>query len=389
KCLLEGFGVSASYGRLREACQTDVDGTSIDTLEEIVKELGLEAEQVMIPPDHVFLDEADALPAIAVVRLPSGSTHFVVIWRRLGGLVQVMDPGRGRHWTSEAALLAELFVHTMPVPAEAFLEWAASDEFGAVMRRRLRDLGCAGEVGPALAAATAEGEILPIAALDAAALAGDADAIPAPYWTARPAPPDAEGAPQVMLRGAVLVRVSGRRAGAGAPRAAELAAALREPPSRPMSEVLRLLRRGGALAPGLLAAALAALLLRGALDLGRDLGVFRQRFGAVGALCVFLSILLLLEIPIGVEARRIGRHLEARLRLAFLQKLPRLGDRYLQSRTTSDMAERSHALHAVRALPELAAQIARSAGSLLITTLGIAWLDPTSALVAAPAAALA
>ena len=34
-CLLEGFGVRASYGRLREACQTDVDGTSIDTIEEI------------------------------------------------------------------------------------------------------------------------------------------------------------------------------------------------------------------------------------------------------------------------------------------------------------------------------------------------------------------
>ena len=33
KCLLEGFGISASYGRLREACQTDVDGTSIDTME--------------------------------------------------------------------------------------------------------------------------------------------------------------------------------------------------------------------------------------------------------------------------------------------------------------------------------------------------------------------
>jgi ATP-binding cassette subfamily B protein len=32
-CLLEGFGIRASYGRLREACQTDVDGTSIDTLE--------------------------------------------------------------------------------------------------------------------------------------------------------------------------------------------------------------------------------------------------------------------------------------------------------------------------------------------------------------------
>ena len=29
KCLLEGFGVHVSYGRLREACQTDVDGTSM------------------------------------------------------------------------------------------------------------------------------------------------------------------------------------------------------------------------------------------------------------------------------------------------------------------------------------------------------------------------
>jgi ATP-binding cassette subfamily B protein len=35
KCLLEGYGVRASYGRLREACQTDVDGTSIDTIEDV------------------------------------------------------------------------------------------------------------------------------------------------------------------------------------------------------------------------------------------------------------------------------------------------------------------------------------------------------------------
>jgi ATP-binding cassette subfamily B protein len=428
KCLLDGFGLHASYGRLREACQTDVDGTSIDTLEEIAKELGLDAEQVMIPPDHIFLDEAEALPAIVVVRLPNGFTHFVVVWRRHGGLVQVMDPGTGRRWMSEAAFLAQLHVHTMPVPEAGFLEWTQSEEFRAVIQRQLRDLGCAAAVAPALAKAAEEASFLPIAALDAAtrvtaalvrsgaiargaeagrvllglhaeALRGDAEAIPAPYWTARPAPPDESGEPQVLLRGAVLVRVSGLRAGEPiAPRSADLAAALREPPSRPMREVLRLLRKGGALGPALLAGSLAtavlaaaieALLLRGVLEVGRDLGIFGQRLGAVAALCLFLVLLLLLEIPIGVETRRIGRHLETRLRLAFLQKLPRLGDRYLQSRPTSDMAERSHALHAVRTLPELAAQIARTAASLLVTTIGIAWLDPPSALVAAPAAVLA
>ena len=54
KCLLEGFYIPVSYGRLREACQTDVDGTSIDTLEEIAGQLGLQAEQVMLPVDHVL-----------------------------------------------------------------------------------------------------------------------------------------------------------------------------------------------------------------------------------------------------------------------------------------------------------------------------------------------
>ena len=37
KSLLAGHGVNASYARLREACQTDVDGTSINTLESVAR----------------------------------------------------------------------------------------------------------------------------------------------------------------------------------------------------------------------------------------------------------------------------------------------------------------------------------------------------------------
>src|SRR5215470_3193020 len=90
KCLLEGHGVAVSYGRLREACQTDVDGTSIDAMEEVAQQLGLDAEQVMMPVDHLLLPEARALPCIVVVVQPSGFTHFLVAWRRHGHLVQVM-----------------------------------------------------------------------------------------------------------------------------------------------------------------------------------------------------------------------------------------------------------------------------------------------------------
>lgn len=39
--LSRGFGLQVSYGRLRETCQTAVDGTSIDTIEDVANALGL------------------------------------------------------------------------------------------------------------------------------------------------------------------------------------------------------------------------------------------------------------------------------------------------------------------------------------------------------------
>src|SRR5262249_58824127 len=67
---------------------------------------------------------------------------------------------------------------------------------------------------------------------------------------------------------------------------------------------------------------------------------------------------------------------EARLRLAFLEKVPRLGDRYFQSRLISDMAERNHSAQALRTLPTLGGQFLRLTFELALTTAGIIWLDP-------------
>ena len=125
KCLLEGFGLPIAYGRLRVACQTDVDGTSIDTLEEIAVSLGLDAEQVMLPVDHLLLPEAAAVPALIVTLTPGGMTHFVVLWGARAGWVQLMDPGSGRAFVRDAAFLRRVFVHRKAVPADAFRERAA------------------------------------------------------------------------------------------------------------------------------------------------------------------------------------------------------------------------------------------------------------------------
>lgn len=403
KCLLEGYGVRASYGRLREACQTDVDGTSVDTLEEVAVELGLQAEQVMLPLDHLLISEAKALPALVVVRLPNGATHFVVLWRRHGRFVQIMDPATGRRWLTLRRFLSEVYVHSMDVPAATWREWAGSEASLAVLRRRMKRLRVEAAM---LEQALSDPSWRKLAALDAGlrmvhSLGRQAtralekfcardESIPASYWSVRPS-----GEDQLTIRGAVLLTVRGLSAKAAEPQSPELAAALAEKPVRPGLELVRLLRADGMLAPVMLVSALMlasggvvaeAFLLRVFFDLVRELGLAGQRMAAVAALLALLLLLLLFELPLVSGLLRYGRRLEVRLRQAFLEKIPRLSDRYFQSRLKSDMAERSHAIHQIRHLPELGSQILRGVFELALTTAGIAWLDPASALLAILAA---
>jgi ATP-binding cassette subfamily B protein len=439
KCLLEGFGVPVSYGRLREACQTSVDGTSIDTLEALARTVGLDAEQVMVPLDHLLLPEAEALPAIVVVRLPSGLMHFVVVWRVHGPWVQVMDPGRGRRWVRKATFLREVYVHTLKLPAESFREWAGSDGFLLPLRRRLARLGVADGGAALVAAAAADPSWRGLAALDAAArtvaalveakavAAGDEaarlcatlaeaeGAAPARFATASAAPDAADGTPQVSLRGAVLVSVAGATpldAAARAELPRELRAAVDEPPARPARALLALLRRDGwlrwsALAAGLALAAggavLEAVIFRGLFDVaaGHGPGLVGRlaarlpvatgalaRLPAVFVLALFaVAGLLALEWPVARALRGGGRRLEARLRGAFLRKIPRLGDGYFGSRPISDMAERAHLAHRLRALPGLGGQIARAGLELVVTAAALCWIDPRGAPLALALAA--
>ena len=433
KCLLEGFGVPASYGRLREACQTDVDGTSIDTLEDIAGRLGLDAEQVMIPVDHLLLPEAAATPAILVTLTPGGMTHFVVLWSAGAGFVQLMDPGSGRAFVRAAAFMRRVFVHRKPVPADALRAWLGDDDFLAPLRRRMRDLGVAPDAGPWLADALADPDWRPIAILDAAirmiaaliaagglrrgdearrvldrlvhetrGLTGDAlhERIPAHFFIATPTrQPD-----EVMFQGAVLVRVRGLREDVSSARrdpaalarsglSPDLVAALTEPPRAPFAELLGVLRGSEGRAPlarlaallvlGMFAASAAilaeALVLRGLFDIGARFGLGEQRLGAALTVLALLALILALELPLALALRRLGRHLDARLRVAFVTAIPRLGDRYLASRPVSDMADRIHTSHILRGLPLTLARLVRAAFDLLLTAIALIWLTPAGA----------
>ena len=403
EALLLGHGIHVSGGRLRDACQTDVDGTSIDTLEEVAVQLGLEAEQVVIPSDHVLLGEAYALPALAMVRLPDGASHFVVLWRELAGWVQVMDPSVGRRWLRREQVLRDLFIHEQEVPADDWAEWADSDELRLPLAARMRALGLpedrarATPAGPRLAALDAAlrmaaaavrgrppkppGLLAFLDALTDRAVATPA-AIPDAFWGARPAR-DADGVPQVTLRGAVLLRVrgcgppaddlpAGLRASLETPAGPPLVALYHRLDAHSRRWLLLLIALSGVSAAAMVAeAALFHLLL----DVDAALGPGTPA-GLVGVLvAVWLAVGLGLDLVVTAGLQRLGRSVAMRLQADLLAKIPRLGDRYVASRLVSDLAERSHHLHRIEDLPELGAQLIRAAASLAVTTVAVAWLD--------------
>jgi ABC-type multidrug transport system fused ATPase/permease subunit len=176
-----------------------------------------------------------------------------------------------------------------------------------------------------------------------------------------------------------------------------LVTAVEERPYRPVWEVMRRVVEDGTVAPALLVwstllgaggVLIEALLFRGFLELGTVMSGVPHRLGAMTVLVFFLGALLLLDVAVGRGVLRLGRRLEAQFRMALLEKLPRLRDRFLQSRLVSDMAQRAHGLHILHRLPDLTARLIRSAAQLVLTAGGLVWLDPASAPIAASATAL-
>jgi ABC-type bacteriocin/lantibiotic exporter with double-glycine peptidase domain len=458
QALVSGFGMAVNYGRLREACQTSVDGTSITTMDEIANFLGLDTEEMMVPADHLLLPDAHALPAIVVVKTANGNNHFVVVWSTFGPWVQVMDPAEGRHWILRSALLDRVYLHHVNVPASAWRSWVGEREFLSTLDARLSALAVARADRERLCAAVlADPGWEAMAALDAAArmtasMVASGAVSPGPLcltlirqqverhgdgsypliadeyrsvWRAREQAGEEE---TLRLRGVVLVRARGCRdaarvapsaiagdgdeateatettgeataaaRGAAAALPAELAAALTEEPARPWRTLLGMLVADGITTPAVLAMVLVvsaalvtanAILLRGILEVGQQLGLASQRAAAMGALIGFLALGLCVELPLVAGALRLGRALDLRLRMAFLAKIPRLDDRYFRSRLLSDMAERGHNLHQVRALPLLGVRLLAAASQLVLTVAGIAWLDPASSPLALFATAI-
>lgn len=393
KAALEGFGVSVHLGHLRTACQTDVDGTSIDTLEDLAARLGMRPVQTIVPIEHVADLKCLPLPAVVVTANPDGSRHFVLLWRRFGPFVQVMDPASGRRHVRMSDLLPLLHRHSMVVPPDTAGRWAGSSVMRGGLQRRLARLGAAGlldqvgsftDLGTLAQATTAAEELVASGAMKRAAAGPLIEALThSPELLTGTVPPVYDADKQAVLSGAVVLCLSAPDRVPVLTGSLGRALTHRSPPL--WGQLIALLRT---VAPGLLPlavlmAAVSALggvaqsaMFRALIDADRWLPAPAARAGGIAVLLVLSAAMVGISVAWSAVLARAARALELRLRVRFHARLPRLDVRYFTSRLQSDLAERAHSLVALNTLPAALTRVFQSSATLLATLGALVWLDP-------------
>ena len=224
--LLGAHGLTADVDALRDVCATDVDGTSVDDLEEVACALGLDAEQVVVPWAQAVALPAAYLPAIVLTLTPDGYVHFVVAWRVARGRIDLVDPAVGRRRVRLADFAREVLTHELVAPTAA---WPSTPTAttpaarcspacagpGARRPRPRRWSRPRSRAGPS----TASGGCSPSSS--------DGDGVP----VVAPAGRDEAGGALVAVRGAVLIRAPRCRDGTAAAHLRPLLGGARRRPS--------------------------------------------------------------------------------------------------------------------------------------------------------------
>jgi ABC-type bacteriocin/lantibiotic exporter with double-glycine peptidase domain len=374
--LLGAFGIDADLGALREVCATDVDGTSIDVLEEVAVGLGVDAQQVVVPWEQLRAAPELYLPALLLTRTPGGLAHVVCAWRHRRGRVDLVDPAVGRRRVRWANLADEVFVHELEAPTEAWEEYAFSTDARVAFEARLRAGGASRdeartEVETARQGGALEGGIGGLLSrLDDAERNSSESGAPSIGPGAEPG--------TVKVRGVVLVRAKGVSEGD-----TEIAAPLqrvlagrREQPLAALRRWIGLRRAGTLLA--LLTGLLAAVAGVGEVLLGREVLEQGVGGGRLLALAAVLAASILVGGAFALQVAAIGRRVENGIFEDLLGRAGRLGEVFSRTRPAGDLAERTHALRELREAIELAGLGVQKGLELLLACVAIVVLAPAA-----------
>jgi ATP-binding cassette subfamily B protein len=420
KAVLEGFHISVNYDRLRKACLTNASGTSIDIIEDIAVQMGLDAEQVVIQKDHFLLKETKALPAIVVVRLADGYTHVVVAWRTYGQLVQIMDPAVGRIWMHHDKFLDMLYPFSYDLDVETWKEYTETEIFCDPLYRRMSDLNIShGEIIRLINAAQKDKDWRAMATLDASVRilktihnSGNVlhngssekifntfyesamnkplgEIIPEEYFSVYPSQKDETNFNALNVRGALLIHIAGKNESTYQQKstASDTIPLIHDKHIQPEKEFYQHVFSDNRFFSMILLIALGlasfnisieALILMGFMSIGSGLthNLDYQSFNLFSIFLFFVAVFFL-ECPINAAKLQIGRRFEISTRLKFLLKIPKLEDHYFSSRTHADIAQRIHDMRLIRKMPEILISIFKYVFQIFITVSGIIWLMPT------------
>lgn len=447
KAVMAGCGVHADYESIRQRCHADVDGTSLDALATLAQEFGLDARLLVMPHEHLLLSEAQCLPAIAAIRLSGGLLHFVVLWRRCGAFVQIMDPGKGRRWVRAEELLNEIPTFHSVISAERWRTWADSPDARAPWTARVLELGGSKQDAQKLFAfAAKDPSWRHFGALDAAlrfvhalrstggvsrgktamrlvaALTqqrttqpnGHSSIPPRFHWVVS----QGEDPGRLRACGCVILHIAKSAGQAKARKSVRRTTPAEQPralvdenavrsaseargldPKRPIYSIMR----GSTTRPfrdfalpcmAALACAgmvpLEGLLYRGLMTADHRLVLPYQRGAAMVAMVAFLLVALALEFGLLLWGKRLGRSIETRLRVDFLNKLPTLPTQFVATRPFADLFERGNTVHLLSDVPVLFFQALTSSLTLVAVGTcmaclvpGVQWVIPLIVLTAA------
>ena len=414
KTAVSGFGLTIQDEKIWELTGFTGDELSAEQLVASFAQVGLPSERSWLPVD-ALPTLADALPLVVLISPTDSVSRYLLIWQKVGPFWQVMDPINGRRWLRTKDLQKQLQIHSAEHSFEDMEVRFNPEAFATYIEKRLQRLHLApsliDDVLDNMGDAWQDTAVLDAVVrflhdlVDAGSLRRGKEAarvfrhllskerselmelVPEAYWTFRRGTVDPH---TIHFKGLSVISVVGPETAVPkkppkSPRDLLNFSQMWAPPEQIIWQVLR---EDGWLAPasvvlGLLVASMGLTVeiffLQGLLQLGQQLSNTNQRATMLAALIFFFITLLILLVAIDSLGRQQGRRIEVRLRIAFLEKIPRLPIWFFLRTQVSSLTQRGYTLRSVHVLPDLAQKFLQTGFQIVFTAVGLIWLEPSGA----------
>lgn len=431
KTLLSSYGISVTDEALMTAMQqcpkeTRPNQLPITMLIAVAQQMGLDLRLAQRPLDYLHWTTSYNQPFLLVMQpVSDGQPHFVAIWNRTVQFVQLIDPMLGKRWRLNHHLELDLYRSTETIEIEKWKELVTAENFiHALQQRLIKLLGVKIDKVDKIMAEAQDAGWFGLTACDAviravqdaikngnirkgkkaeqlishwlqAVLTTDdpTKIISSAYWAVLPEP---MGEDKLAFQGLLTIEVVGyneNRPTEKTTETTEKTAETTKKAQKKPDEIINIrdyfLKDGRLPIISLIVLtflsgvglALQAILLKGLPTLVEQLNTRATQLYIFGSILVFLFLLTIQWWHSSRISYTIGRKFEGRLRLLVLAIFPQLSPIYFQQISPAAMLERVYNLQRLRNLPNLQSSFFLQATQMVLTIVGLLWIDWVAAII--------